>query len=80
MNRYESILLDKMVDIERTRLALGENNVLPAQDKQANDEFVSDVLLLLDCICDFREPPRALDVADGYGALATVDERGEVIA
>ena len=80
MNRYESILLDKMVDIERTRLALVENNVLPAQDKQANDGFVSDVLLLLDCICEFREPPRALDVADGYGVLATVDERGEVIA
>ena len=78
MNRYEAILLDKMVDIERTRLALGENNVLPAQDKQANDGFVSDILLLLDCICEFREPPRALDVADGYGAM--VDERGEVVA
>ena len=65
MNRYEAILLDKMVDIYK-RGTDGEGGSL------------SDVLLLLDCICDFREPPRALDVADGYGAM--VDERGEVIA
>ena len=65
MNRYEAILLDKMVDIRQG-------------DYDGNYENgVRAVLLLLDCICDFREPPRALDVADGYGAM--VDERGEVV-
>ena len=65
MNRYESILLDKMVDI---------------RNRSVGDAATQQIIVLLDCICDFREPPRALDVADGYGALATVDERGEVIA
>lgn len=63
MNRYESILLDRMVHIRN-------NSVGDAACKQ--------IILLLDCICDFREPPRSLDVADGYGAM--VDGSGEVIA
>ena len=63
MNRYEAILLDKMVDI---------------RNSSPSDAANRQILVLLDCICDFREPPRALDVEDGYGAM--VDERGEVIA
>ena len=75
MNRYESILLDKMVDINNKL----RDNIVNGRGGGAEDERnIRDILLLLDCICDFREPPRALDVADGYGAM--VDERGEVIA
>ena len=67
MNRYESVILDKMVDIRQG-------------DYDGNHEDgVRAVLLLLDCICDFREPPRALDVEDGYGALAVVNMDGEVV-
>ena len=63
VNYYESILLDKMVDI---------------RNSSPSDAANRQILLLLDCICDFREPPRALDVDEGYGAL--VDNNGEVIA
>ena len=77
MNRYESILLDKMVDINNKY-----HDAITARgySDEVYEVRCAKVLLLLDCICDFREPPRALDVADGYGALATVDERGEVVA
>ena len=75
MNRYESILLDKMVDINnKFRDDIAANGFSTI----AFEAACAKLLLLLDCICDFREPPRALDVADGYGAM--VDERGEVIA
>ena len=73
MNRYEAILLDKMV--EKNELI---NDCVASG--ASYDHYIRDILLLLDCICDFREPPRALDVADGYGALATVDMDGEVVA
>ena len=69
MNRYEAILLDKMVDIWRDNRDAWDDRLDGAANK---------VFLLLDCICDFREPPRALDVEDGYGAL--VDSNGEVVA
>ena len=71
MNRYEAILLDKMVDIWQDGVAA------PYTIPKTQDERTRDILLLLDCICDFREPPRALDVADGYGAM--VDASGEVV-
>ena len=70
MNRYESILLDKIVNLYKAK-----SFTMNADNEREVDERI---FLLLDCICDFREPPRALDVADGYGAM--VDERGEVIA
>ena len=74
MNRYESIILDKMVDRGN---ALRESLVADIDNKE-RERLIHDILMLLDCICEFREPPRALDVADGYGAM--VDERGEVVA
>ena len=75
MNRYEAILLDKMVDINNKL----RDNIVNGRGGGAEDERnIRDILLLLDCICDFREPPRALDVADGYGAM--VGASGEVIA
>lgn len=61
MNRYEAILLDKMVEL---KLAYNEERAV---------HYVDEILVLLDCICDFREPPRSLDVGDGYGAMAAVD-------
>ena len=75
MNRYESILLDKMVDIRNRHL---DSVTAHGFDAEQYEKATAKVLLLLDCICDFREPPRSLDVEDGYGAM--VDERGEVIA
>lgn len=75
MNRYEAILLDKMV---ASNLKLRDGIILNLTDEE-RERLIRDILLLLDCICDFREPPRALDVADGYGAMAVVDGDGEVV-
>lgn len=61
VNRYESIVLDKMADIWREGRVAGM-----ADQKQA----VESVLVLLDCIVDFREPPREIAVDDGFGAMA----------
>jgi hypothetical protein len=69
VNRYEAVILDKMVEIWNEGRTAGTTRQQMAMDN---------LIVLLDCICDFREPPRALDVADGYGAL--VDGSGEVIA
>lgn len=66
VNRYESIVLDKMADIWREGREAGM-----ADQKQA----VESVLVLLDCIVDFREPMRELAVEDGCGAMVgKVDE------
>lgn len=61
MNRYESIVLEKMADIWRD----GRNAGMSDQ-KQA----VEIVLALLDCIVDFREQPGGTPVEDGCGAMA----------
>ncbi len=66
VNRYESIVLDKMADIWREGRTAGM-----ADQKQA----VESVLVLLDCIVDFREPPGEIAVDDGFGAMVgKVDE------
>lgn len=70
MNRYESIILDKMVEIRRKWRAVAEPG--PKGDLEYT------LGTLLDCIIEFREPPRALDVGEGYGALCAVDMDGEV--
>lgn len=75
MNRYEAILLDKMVAANDR---LRDGYMLDMSDEE-RERLIRDVLLLLDCICEFREPPRELDVADGYGAMAVVNIDGEVI-
>lgn len=61
VNKYESIVLDKMADIWRD----GRNAGMSDQ-KQA----VESVLVLLDCIVDFRNPPCEIAVEDGFGAMA----------
>lgn len=58
MNRYEAVLLDKMLDIR----AGGFDGDM--------EEAHRAIMLLLDCIAGFREPPRAIAVDEGYGALA----------
>ena len=72
--REENILLDKMVKLNNNRLdAIAANGY----DHDEQERFIGQILLLLDCICEFREPPRALDVEDGYGVM--VDKGGEVV-
>lgn len=68
MNRYESIILDKMVDCRIDMREATRNNDI---GQYANDvrTMNNDILLLLDCICDFREPTESLDVSEGYGAM-----------
>ena len=61
VNRYESVLLDKMTDIWREGRTAGMTS-----QKQA----VDNVLVLLDCIVDFREPPGEPAIEDGFGAMA----------
>lgn len=70
MNRYEAVILDKMVEIWNEGRTAGATRQQMAMDN---------LIVLLECICDFREPPRGLDVADGYGAMAVVDMEGEVV-
>ena len=70
MNRYESVLLDKMVDLERNRRSAIENNDI---NKYVNDikALEDDILLLLRCIVEFRDPPTEEPVEDGFGALVS---------
>lgn len=63
VNKYESVVLEKMVDIWREGRTAGMS-----EQKQA----VDNVLVLLDCIVDFREPPSELAIEDGYGAMVQV--------
>lgn len=72
MNRYESIILDKMVDY---RIDMREATMNNDIGQYTNDvqTMNNDILLLLDCICEFREPPKSLDVSDGYGAMCEGD-------
>ncbi len=72
MNRYESIILDKMVDYRIDMREATRNNDI---GQYANDvqTMNNDILLLLDCICDFREPIKSLDVSEGYGAMCEGD-------
>ena len=66
VNRYESIVLDKMADIWREGRTAGM-----ADQKQA----VESVLVLLDCIVDFREQPGEIAIDDGFGVMVgKVDE------
>lgn len=69
MNRYESILLDRMVELrnEENEIAGGVNDTDVVTEMVALREQQA---LLLDCICAFREPPKELPVEDGYGAMA----------
>lgn len=68
MNHYEKVLLDKMVDMDNSRREAIANNDI----HQYNNDIrmlENDILLLLDCICEFREPPREIQVEEGYGAM-----------
>ena len=62
VNRYESIVLDKMV-------ALAQANRYLSVDNHAEEENKRQILLLLDCIVDFRNPPESMAVEDGCGAM-----------
>ena len=67
MNRYESILLDKMV-------ALNKHNKMTGVD----DGFCCRayaVGVLIDCITEFREPPKETPVEDGCGAMVKAVEK-----
>ena len=68
MNRYEAVILDKMVDIERERLDMRENGTYK-DNLVAYGDLASNILLLLDCICDFREPPKTEPLEGGCGKL-----------
>ena len=68
VTRDEAILLDKMVDEMRTIREIKESRSL----NENMNEFTragDNIMLLLDCIVDFREPPKSLAVEDGHGAM-----------
>ena len=65
MNRYESILLDKIVNLYKAK-----SFTMNADNEREVDERI---FLLLDCICEFREPPTGIAVEEGYGAMAVVE-------
>ena len=61
MNRYEKVLLDKMVELRKDDIADG------CADREGT------IITLLDCIIGFREPPTGITVEEGYGAMAVVE-------
>ena len=65
MNHYEKVLLDKIVDI-RHEFELAGND-------EQRDKCLCAIMLLIDCIYEFRDPPRPLDVTEGYGAMCEGD-------
>lgn len=73
MNRYESIILDKMVDYRIDMREATRNNDV---GQYTNDvqTMNNDILLLLDCICEFRAPVEELAIEDGCGKLVVRDE------
>ena len=69
MNRYESVLLDKMVELNNERLEMRTN----AKEWAAlMSERVNDILLLLDCICEWRNPTSE-PLESGCGKLVSVE-------
>ena len=67
MNRYESIMLDHMVEnMERARYFHAQN------DDETAEAFKYNALLLLECVCDFRKPPKEIPVEDGEGKIVSV--------
>lgn len=66
MNRYESVLLDRMVALYKAKCFI-------AVDNHAEKECDEQIMLLLGCIAEFREPPKSLDVSEGYGAMCEGD-------
>ena len=61
MNRYESILLDKIVVLNKL------NKKADIDDSFGSRAYALGVLI--DCITEFREPPKATPVEDGSGAM-----------
>lgn len=57
VNRYESVLLDKMIELRKDDITDG------CADREGT------IITLLDCIVDFREQPGGTPVEDGCGAL-----------
>ena len=70
MNRYENVLLEKMVELHEF-----------AEDASSQPEIQNKctfaIHVLLDCVKGFREPPKGLSLEDGFGAM--VAEGGEVV-
>ena len=64
MNRYESVLLDKIVDVWVTH-----GHAVESMNERSVTECEYAIANLLDCIVDFREPPKSLAVEDGHGVL-----------
>ena len=56
MNRCEKVMLDRMADMRYTMT-------------HANADYLDEILLLLDCVVEWRYPPESLAVEDGCGAM-----------
>lgn len=63
MNYYESKVAERII-------ALGQERRYITMDDQRRRGIEDDILMLVDCLVDFREPPKELAVEDGYGAMA----------
>ena len=59
---HESVLLGKMVDYGRMLRKVRGND-------EREDIIIDLILLLLDCIVDFRDGPQSTPVEDGCGAM-----------
>ena len=66
MNRYEAVLVDKMVDLRKTMNMAADGGKL---DVAAQAQAC--VFSLLDCIADFREPPTSEPLESGCGRLVS---------
>ena len=66
MNQCEKVMLDSMVSLNMLRRVMSVDN-------QMERETVGKILLLLDCICEWRNPTETR-VEDGCGKLVVGDE------
>lgn len=70
VNRYEAILLDKMVENRRLVNAVVESG---NGDDGCVMRLCQENETLLQCIVEFRDPPKQVAVHEGYGAMCEGD-------
>ncbi|MBQ9041452.1 MAG: hypothetical protein IJ111_01390 [Eggerthellaceae bacterium] len=66
MNECEKVVLANMVELNEARRLI-------AVDNHAEREYVDKILLLLNCICDWRYP-KTTAIEDGCGKLVSANE------
>lgn len=80
MNRYESVMLDEMLEeydvFEKSCMGVTSGDKETAtMAVNATNTAMANVMRLLKCVKRFREPPKELPVEDGCGVMAKAVEK-----